>query len=87
MTFEAMVGAVSVAVAALAVFYGLLLLRRIKTLWWRRVAMLGLLVCVWGALQHLGVIAAVSQASYFTDALELIGREVLAVCSTVASRG
>ena len=76
MSFEAMVGAVSVAAGALLVFYGVLLLRRIKTVWWRRVAMLGVVVFVWWAAQHLGVITAASQASNLTDYLDTLGHQV-----------
>ena len=85
MSFEAVVGAVTLGVAAIVLLYGVLVVRRlIKPVFWRRVALLGWLAFIGWVLFFLGVGEVHGQAADVADYFSLLGHRVLEAWSTIA---
>lgn len=85
MTFEAVVGAVTLGAIAIALFYGVLAVRRlIKSIFWRRVGLVALVVLVGWLLVLLGAGEVHGQALDMVDYLGQLGTRVLDVWAEMA---
>ncbi len=85
MTFEAVVGVVTFGVAGALFFYGMLVVRRmIPSVFWRRVALLGLIALIGWLLMRVGATEVQGRVTHVADYFNLLGHRVLDLWSSTA---